>query len=190
MLIFNGGGVKICTFNYEHYPNFFDINKNCGQYAWKSACIEETMKQVEADYYVWFDTGNKLLHAPNALKWYLRWYGFYSPYSATTVSALTYPSTLAYYGLQNDDKRLMLTGGAVGVNRHSRFANEVLQAWREGSGKEEVIAPKGSDKSNHRQDQSVLTCVYYSKRKSVPRLGRRYLDFVVQCNKIARSAIL
>lgn len=177
------GGVKMCKFNYEQYPAFFDINKCGGQYAWKSVCVQQTMQQVEADYYVWFDSGNKLLHTPNALKWYLRWYGFYSPYSASTISALTYPGTLAYYRLSDIDKRSMLNGAAIGFYAHSVFACEIMAEWVDGSSKEEVIAPAGSDKSNHRQDQSVLSCVYYSKKKSVPRIGRRYLDFIVHCNK-------
>ena len=64
-----------------------------------------------------------------------------------------------------------LTGGLIGLNTANSHAAALLFEWEKYSAIEECIAPKGSDRSNHRQDQSVLTILFHNakKLKGIPK---------------------
>ena len=49
----------------------------------------------------------------------------------------------------------------IGFSSRSTKALNLLNEWFKYSMIREVIAPEGSDKSNHRQDQSLLTLLAY-----------------------------
>ena len=56
-----------------------------------------------------------------------------------------------------------LASGMVGFNSNNEKSLEILNEWFEKAQLEDFIAPKGSNRSNHRQDQSLLTLICYKQ---------------------------
>lgn len=62
------------------------------------------------------------------------------------------------------------SGGVVGFCYSSKLARQILGKWKNLSLKKNYIAPQGSSRSNHRQDQSILSCLWNSVIQSEERL--------------------
>ena len=65
------------------------------------------------------------------------------------------------------------SGGVVGINYNIPWVKEMIKEWRDLSLIKECICPDGSDRSNHRQDQSIFTILFYKylnlyKFKDIP----------------------
>ena len=60
-------------------------------------------------------------------------------------------------------KKRNLASGMVGFNSNNDIALKIVTEWYEKSKDKELIAPEGSSRSNHRQDQSLLTLISYKE---------------------------
>jgi hypothetical protein len=58
--------------------------------------------------------------------------------------------------------RLNRNAAVVGFSLDDTRALQLLREWDRLCHKQEVVAPVGSDRSNHRQDQAVLSILFYS----------------------------
>ena len=54
-----------------------------------------------------------------------------------------------------------LASGMIGFNSENNLAKIIVNEWFEASQNKDLIAPSGSNRSNHRQDQSLLTLISY-----------------------------
>ena len=87
---------------------------------------------------------------------------FYSPLSAGNLIDWCHPKTLQYLNAPKYIfKKANLTGGLVAFNTASSFAKDLAKKWYKNSMIEDCIAPPDSDRNNHRQDQSVLSILFY-----------------------------
>tara|TARA_B100000902_G_scaffold93176_1_gene96372 strand:- start:233 stop:1531 length:1299 start_codon:yes stop_codon:yes gene_type:complete len=151
-------------FDFSKYPSFFnkrDEHKKLGAYAWKSSIINETLQSEKLNL-LWLDAGNILTGNLNSVRTVLTSKGFYSPISNGTVSDWTHKGTIKYLSVQN--KLLMkrnLTGGIVGFNFNNKKSRLLAEKWKNYCSIQDCIAPKKSNRENHRQDQSVLTILFY-----------------------------
>ena len=148
---------QIRKFDFESYPKFMDIKVDAGHYAWKPIIIEETMKS-KIGILIWLDAGNVLTGRLDLLKRVTISQGLFSPYSPGTIEQWTHPATISY--LKCPSKSLSsrnCNGALVSVLLSNEHALRVVQKWKELSFAQSCIAPIGSNRSNHRQDQAVLT---------------------------------
>jgi hypothetical protein len=148
---------EIRKFDFDSHPKFMDIKVDAGHYAWKPVIIEETMK-TKIGILVWLDAGNVLSGRLDLLKRVTISKGLFSPHSPGTIQQWTHPKTLSY--MEFPSKRLgsrNCSGGVVSVLLSSKNAIGVIQKWKELSLDQNCIAPIGSNRSNHRQDQAILT---------------------------------
>ncbi|KAI8599017.1 hypothetical protein EDD21DRAFT_380902 [Dissophora ornata] len=160
------------TFNYAAYPDFWNIKIARGEYAWKAGIIKEV-----ADKYpgllLWLDSGNMLaLDFLRYLPGYLDKYGFWSPQSVGNLQQYTHPGLPQFYGesLETYAKETNCNGAAIAFDTsNDRIYNGLLNEWYICSMTKECIAPTGSSRDNHRQDQAALT--FLAKR----------LHFTEQC---------
>jgi hypothetical protein len=174
--------VRISKFDFSKFPNYFSLQFRT--FAFKSVCIFETISdQVSTDFVFWLDAGCKLTGRLNAIRRLLKIYGFYSPYSRTTVDDLTVPLVIKHFALEERAKERMINAAVIGVNRNNFEAFQIIREWYDLTFNKDLLAPDGSDNSNHRQDQSLLACVYYSRKSRIPLLCQRYYKFKVHCNK-------
>lgn len=56
----------------------------------------------------------------------------------------------------------MCNGAMVGFSNRNQAALDMLQAWADCSMVRQCIAPLGSSRENHRQDQAVLTLLAHT----------------------------
>jgi hypothetical protein len=70
---------------------------------------------------------------------------------------------LKWFGVSGDLlKKAPRDGAIVGVDLTNQGAVRVLEEWAHLAQQKDCIAPPGSDRENHRQDQAVLTLLYYA----------------------------
>ena len=67
-----------------------------------------------------------------------------------------------------------ISGGIVGFAKNSSLVDDLLDEWYKHSINEEIIAPTGSSRSNHRQDQAILSVLIHKFKLSLltPRTHR------------------
>ena len=151
-------------FDYTAYPAFYDITVNAGQYAWKSACIEEAMGgwPTQATTVLWLDAGNKLVGSLKEVTAFIQKQGLFSPISGGSCRDYIHPGTLQALGKTWADLKgcLMRNGAIIGFHTKEPWVREWFRTWRGWCNTEGILAPPGSDRSNHRQDQALLTISY------------------------------
>lgn len=145
------------TFEYERYPPWMHIKVATGSYAWKPVILAEVMEDFGLPT-CWMDAGNVITKPLVSVRRLLATVGFYCPYSTGRIADWTHPETLRFLGA---DARLLnrlnLHGACVGVNPAKREARDLICRWRDCALQKDCIAPAGSSRANHRQDQAVLT---------------------------------
>ena len=145
-------------FDYAAHPPHVNISKGSGRYAWKPIIVWQTLLET-AGPVCWMDAGNVLTGPLHAIRTLLRQRGFFSFTSRGTVNDWTHPAMLSYFGLTADwaaGKR-NLSGSCVGFHPRS-LAGSAPRSQDGGTAHlvKQCIAPRGSNRSNHRQDQALL----------------------------------
>jgi len=172
-------------FDYTKYPDFLNINTKSGEYAWKSVCIYETYIELYNNGYrdiiLWCDSGNLFIN--DLLKVYeiIKKQGIYTPTSSGTIKKWTHPKCLNFFDINDHDDILLLpprNGAILGFDLESEKVRNVITDFYNLSLIKECIAPEGSDRTNHRQDQAIFTILYY-KFTNYNLLETNYLDISI-----------
>ena len=153
--------VVVRKFDYSRYPAYIDIRVDAGQYAWKPIIVADALREF-GGMVLWLDSGN-LIHAPLArVRSALLEQGLYCPVSSGTVERWTHPTTLSGLGVASDMlARPQLNAAIVGLMAGRPGVDELAQRWKACALNRDCIAPPGSDRSNHRQDQAILTILIH-----------------------------
>ena len=126
------------------------------------------------------DAGNVVVGRLDRIRWAMRRTGFYSPGSKGSLTDWTHSATFLYFGLRPDwglDKS-NLNGACIAFDT-SREAGRLLAAeWARLALIREAIAPEGSDRTNHRQDQALLSVLAH-RAGLVQGMPSRYLGFKI-----------
>lgn len=153
--------IEFRDFPWANFPDFFNIKVNAGNYAWKPAIIARVMDEVDGAL-IWMDAGNIVTGRLNFLRKILCHLGFFSPYSEGLVREWTHEGTLSALKVEgNILKRRNLGANMIAIDTNDLEARELISSWAKFAGIKECIAPSGSDRTNHRQDQSLLTILAY-----------------------------
>ncbi len=154
--------IQIRRFPFEDYPPYFDIQRNAGEYAWKPVLLWRTAQEIQEGVLLWCDAGNRFVGSLEPLRITIQSQGIYSPISSGTVEKWTHPQCLAYLGVEREMLGMPPRNGAiVGFDLSQGRAWNVLEEWSQLAQIQHCIAPRGSDRSNHRQDQAVFSILYY-----------------------------
>ncbi|MFC1681153.1 DUF1647 domain-containing protein [Pseudomonadota bacterium] len=153
--------VHIRRFDYDLYPVYFNIKVNRGEYAWKPVIIYEVAKNA-TDYVIWLDAGDLVVNPLHDIRALLDEHSFYSPGSSGTIRDWTHPGMIEALKLSSEflDKPNR-SGGLVSLDPRNYSAMELLERWRRCALDQNCIAPPGSSRSNHRQDQAALSILMY-----------------------------
>ena len=153
-------------FNYSKYPSFYNIYEKKGEYAWKSACIYETYKNIDSDILMWCDSANLFTTSSiEPLINIIKKQGIYSPSSKHTVKEWTHNKCLEYFNIKNNNDILNLqqrSGGMLCFDLNNINTHSVIKEFYNLSKIKDCIAPQGSNILNHRQDQALFTILYYN----------------------------
>ena len=152
--------IKYKIFDYSKYPAWFDIHVDAGQYAWKPAIIYSEFLQNKNSILLWMDSGNLITDNLMQVQTFLLDNGVFSGISAGNIKTWTYTDTIRYLDCTWTDRQNR-NGACIGFNTKTKFAKELLAEFYNCSRIKECIAPEGSSRANHRQDQAVFTILFY-----------------------------
>jgi len=154
-------GFEVRTFRFENYPPYLDIRVNRGEYAWKPVIIADVLCQVRGAL-LWLDAGNLIHQRLDRVRGALREHGVYTPVSCGNIQQWTHPLTLEF--LKADPEICLKpnrNAAIVGLLANSPGISQLAERWKSCALEKGCIAPPGSDRSNHRQDQAVLSVLIY-----------------------------
>jgi hypothetical protein len=152
-------------FDYSKYPEYYNININAGEYAWKPAIIKE-IADITTGYIIWCDAGNIIKDNFNLdnIKHILDIYKIYSPLSGGIISEWTHKLVIDKFNIINNDNILNernKNGAILAFNLNHDNVREFINDFAQKASIREYIAPYGSNRLNHRQDQALFTILYY-----------------------------
>jgi hypothetical protein len=160
---FNFELVQIPNEVIEKYPPHV---KDLQTYAFKALIFDYLiLKKNIKDKVIWLDSANLIYNNMIEIEILIHNTKIYSPYSAETIKRYCHPLTIErmkYEGSLDND---MLSGGCIGVNTNTDAGLCFLKDFCSLCFNKDIIVPEGSNKSNHRQDQSVLTILYWNYHK-------------------------
>jgi len=148
--------IVIRKFDYSKYPAWYNITEQRGQYAWKIAIIDETIKAF-GGLILWLDAGDRVKYGLYDNIWrQITDYGIWSSWTSGSIREWIHSGTVQSLGL--DSKHLdrhMCNGAIIGINTLDwRVNRDIVKPMVACSLDKDCIAPTGSDRYNHRQDQS------------------------------------
>jgi len=162
--------INLKKFEFENYPKFVNLNeKDKGAYAWKPIIIYNEFLNFKHTLF-WMDAGNLVTRNFIFLKYYTIVNGFYCPYSSDNVKRWTHKTTLEYLGVEKRIfKKRNLNAAFIGFNSNYKNQN-FINYWYKCALNKNIILPEGSNKDNHRWDQSLLTILYYKNLNKIFKL--------------------
>ncbi|HKB09651.1 MAG TPA: DUF1647 domain-containing protein [Vicinamibacterales bacterium] len=157
-------------FDYARYPAHLDVEVNAGEYAWKPVIVAEVIDRLraagESEDVLWSDAGS-YFHELEPITARVRGSGgLWLRASSGTMRQWTHPAMFARLGAAPDDYAdrrnadATLIGFATGSSpppARQRLYDAVVAPWRACALDRDCIAPAGSSRRNHRQDQAVLS---------------------------------
>src|SRR5262249_3756914 len=163
-------GLLYHRFDYAAYPPHLDVEVNAGEYAWKpvivAAVIDRLSAAGDSADVLWSDAGS-YFEAVDPIAARVRASGgVWARTSSGTMRQWTHPSMFARLGADLRDYAdrpnadATLVGFAVGSaapSARKRLYDAVIAPWRAWALDRDCIAPEGSSRRNHRQDQAVLS---------------------------------
>jgi len=153
---------EVRIFDFLNYPPHFAMERNNGAYAWKPAIISEVLIDRKGPV-CWMDSGNTLVSSLDSIRSALERVGFYSPYSPGTIAQWTHPGLFTALGVESSryTEERNLNGACIAFDPRNELAGNLANTWLKYSLSEQCIAPSGSDRSNHRYDQALLSVLAY-----------------------------
>ncbi|CAG8456106.1 3876_t:CDS:2 [Paraglomus occultum] len=151
---------EVRVFDYGLFPDFFNVNVSRGEYAWKPVIVAEIARDYPGVVF-WLDSGTfispiflrQLKPKLNSAR------GFLSPRSVGVLARWTHPGVFKYYNVSKSKYRgVGNCNGAVVIFDTNRVQN-IIDDWEKCARVKDCIAPPGSSRDNHRQDQAILTLV-------------------------------
>lgn len=182
--------INLVKFDYSKYPSYYNIHINAGEYAWKPAILNEVLKTVKetkapTEILIWCDSGNKIVN-PHLTQLIPFTYAnkIYSPSSSGDILRWTHPLTLSWFKIPTTStflKHCNRNGAILCFNITNDTVCNFITDFSRCASIKECIAPEGSSRANHRQDQAVFTVLYYmfiNLNKGI-NICDRYLDITI-----------
>ncbi len=152
-------------FNFDCYPVFVRLEYKT--YSWKPIIIHEISKELDGNI-LWLDSANIVLRNLNPIWNEITNKGSYVPYSGSgTLREWTVLETLEYLNVPEIWYQIRnRAGNTCGFSTTNRVIPRVLEQWKELALIKECIKPEGANRSNHRDDQSLLTILLERVKKA------------------------
>ncbi|KAI8377553.1 uncharacterized protein BYT42DRAFT_593796 [Radiomyces spectabilis] len=190
----NGLLDELIHFDYTQYPEFWDVSLNAGEYAWKTGIVHEASQRYDG-LLLWLDAGNLvtldfLKNIPSIIR---DSGGFWSPRSAYTMRRYTHPGLFRHYGIQPSEygKKANCNGAAIGFDVDNKtVVDSLILPWYKCGLEKRCIAPPGSSRKNHRQDQAALTLLVYRSGHSCKYPSRMFHQLQIHRDVSCRANLI
>jgi uncharacterized protein DUF1647 len=163
-------GLLYHKFEYAAYPPHLDVAVNAGEYAWKPVIVADVVDRVRAagapDDVLWSDAGSYFDALEPIAARVRASDGVWVRASSGTMRQWTHPAMFARLGVdadryaarRNADATLVgFATGSASPSIRQRLYDAVIAPWKACALDRDCIAPAGSSRRNHRQDQAVLS---------------------------------
>ena len=153
-------------FDFSKYPSYFNITIAAGEYAWKPAIIYE-VGMVATDAIIWCDAGDLIRGSLKEIYNTIKKDIIFSTVTSGDIKLWTHPLTLKWFNIDIDDNILEMpnrNGAIIGIDCSVAECREFIILLNSCAHDKSCIAPEGSSRANHRQDQAVFTVLYYKFR--------------------------
>jgi hypothetical protein len=183
-------------FDYAAHPSHMNVAVNAGEYAWKPVIVAEVIERAraaeDASDVLWADAGCYFHALRPIAERIANTGGLWVRRSPGTMQQWTHPlmfdflraDPAAYGSKQNADATLV--GFAVGSGppdvREAVYRDVVLP-WKACAMERDCIAPRGSSRENHRQDQAVLSYLVHRAGYQFAGDTRRELNVRCKCDR-------
>lgn len=159
----HGVPTEVREFDFDAWPPWMRINQKLGynggrgEYAWKAVMIHTVL--LERGFVYWADAGDRFRTVDGLTHTFrnLKLKGFASRRSSGQVKQWCHPRQLEYFRANVARIRQLPNCDASGIGFTLHKYSELARPWYECSITRQCIAPDGSSRRNHRQDQSALT---------------------------------
>lgn len=153
-------------FDFSQYPEWVNINNDAGQWAWKPQIIKSVMDRYEIvtnenQYLIWCDARNQLDCSLDVIIYFIEKNGIYTNTTDGNVARWTVKETIEYLDGMKYIDMPMRNAALPCFNINIDWVRNLINEYAELSLIKDCIFPLGSSRMNHRQDQSVLTLLYY-----------------------------
>lgn len=154
-------------FSFEDFPEWLDIKVKAGEYAWKAQLIQLSLSSDHQwpNHLIWMDSGNLITEEIDSLIDFIDDWLIYSPFARGTIGEWTHPATLIFLKNKIDpeliSKMRIRNGACFGFKTKNLDVKKFINEFARLSLVRECIAPTGSSRENHRQDQSLFSILYY-----------------------------
>lgn len=148
--------VKCRVFDFQNYPEFVELKHKT--YSWKPIIIHDVYSEADGNI-LWLDSAN-IIRKPLKQIWEtISQSGTYVPYSGSgSLREWTVNETLEYMNVPESWNEIRnRAGNTCGFSTRFTFNTFLLNEWRKLALVKECIKPNGANRSNHRDDQSLLT---------------------------------
>lgn len=150
--------IELHTFDFSAYPKYFNLKIGAGQYAWKPIIVRQVSESTGAGFLIWLDSGNVINEKLRLVRRAIARSKVWSPKSSGLLIDWTYPELLNRFALSKQDLfSLERNGAIIGFDLNKPRSRQFIQLWAMSALDQSVIAPQGSSRTNHRQDQATLT---------------------------------
>jgi hypothetical protein len=165
-------GFNIYKLDFSKYPEHVNLNlekwsglNNC--YAFKPIIIHKVLQNIN-DPLIYMDCGcgftndtiNRILDNLSKNYFYV---SISSNKNAIESRELNHPDTLKHFGIKNTEIINCLPG-ILGIDYNNDATKKIINQWYNYSIKQEIISPIGSNRNNHRQDQTVLSYILHNNK--------------------------
>lgn len=172
--------IDVRTFDYTRYPSWFNVKINAGEYAWKPVIVNEIM-QKNGGVVIWMDAGNIVTGNLNRVHGSALRSGLFSQTSSGDLARWTHPSTLKYFGKDIEwakDKK-NINGACIAIDAENKVFRKTASEWARLAQIKDAIAPPGSNRENHRQDQALLSTLLNIDSYRITQRNQKSLNFVI-----------
>jgi len=155
---------KVKLLDWSKYPSFWNISIARGEYGWKPGMIYET-SQSYPGVLIWLDSGTKVdtKFFENIDKFLDENDGFVSPSSPGLMINWTHPGVYDYFNDDHTKYDNLPNCNGASIVFDTKRTQSLIDSWYECALERDCIAPPGSSRVNHRQDQALLT--YFAARE-------------------------
>ena len=178
------------------YPAYMNAAVNAGEYAWKPVLVAEVIERVRSESdpgdVLWADAGC-FFHALEPIADRLvKTGGLWVRPSAGVMRQWTHPLMFdffnadpnAYGDKPNADATLVgFAMGSAAPSAREALYRDVILPWKACAMVKDCIAPKGSSRKNHRQDQAVLSYLVHRAGYSFVHDTPRDLGVQTKCDR-------
>lgn len=153
--------VTLRKFPFNEFPDYFNISINSGQYAWKAHCIQRIASNFDG-HLIWMDAGDLLKSDLKRIRRLISRDGIYITKASGSNTEWTHPGTFTQLRTNKYiQSRSQLSAAFIGLDCGNQKVKALIDKYAEYSSLIEVIAPPGSSRKNHRQDQSIISILAY-----------------------------